>query len=201
MSSPVVPQDPDASPERPDALPARPLTPKQHRFAEEYLVDLNATAAARRAGYSVRAASVIGYELMQKVHVVELITQLKAERAARLKCTADRVLEELAALGFSDIRHYGITHEGQLKRTPGAPNEASRAIQSMKRKVTAVSENGNDEKKITESAVEFRLYDKVRALELIGKHLGMFIEQVDIKSGGVPIKFTLAIGDRPLHES
>jgi phage terminase small subunit len=179
----------------------RPLTARQRRFAEEYLCDLNATAAAKRAGYSAHTASVIGYELTHHPEVAAVIEQLKAERAARLKCTADRVLEELAALGFSDIRHYGITHEGQLKRTPGAPNEASRAIQSMKRKVIAVTENGNEEKQITESAVEFKLYDKVRALELIGKHLGMFIEQVDIKSGGVPIKFTLAIGDRPLHES
>jgi phage terminase small subunit len=195
MPSPDVPQDPDASPVRPEAPPARPLTPKQHRFAEEYLVDCNATAAARRAGYSAHTASVIGYELMTKPHVVELIAQLQKERSERLKCTTTRVLEELATLAFSDIRHYNVTHQGQLRRTPGAPHEASRAIQSMKRKAQILPHE-DGEAAVLEATVEFKLYDKVRALELVGKHLKMFVEHVDHTSGGLPIAFTLALGDK-----
>jgi phage terminase small subunit len=203
MPSPDVPQDPDASPERPDAPPARPLTPKQYRFAEEYLVDLNASAAARRAGYSAHSASVIGYELLQKPAVADLIAQLKKERSERLKCSADRVLEELATVAFSDIRHYGVNRNGQLRRTPGAPHEASRAVQSMKQKyelletTTDSADDGTETiETIRNATVELKLYDKVRTLELIGKHLGMFVEHVDHTTGGLPVAFTLALGEK-----
>lgn len=194
MASPDAPHDPDAS----DPTPAPALTPKQRRFAEEYIVDLNAAAAAKRAGYSARTAPQIGYELKNRPEVAALIAELSAERSARLKVTADRVLEELATLAFSDIRHYSVSHQGQLHRTPGAPHEASRAIMAMKRKAQILPHE-DGEAAVLEATVEFKLYDKVRALELLGKHLKLFVDQVDHTSGGLPVTFTLAIGEKRDH--
>lgn len=71
------------------------LTPKQERFVEEYLVDLNASAAARRAGYSAKSANRIGPELLGKTCVSEAIEKAKAKRVARTGITQDDVVKEL----------------------------------------------------------------------------------------------------------
>lgn len=71
------------------------LTPKQARFVEEYLVDLNATAAAKRAGYSEKTADRIGAELLGKTWVREAIEKAKAKRSNRVQITQDDVVKEL----------------------------------------------------------------------------------------------------------
>ena len=81
------------------------LTPKQKRFVAEYLVDLNATAAARRAGYSAKTADRIGPELLGKTCVSEAIQQAIREREKRTEITQDMVLRETAKLAFFDIRN------------------------------------------------------------------------------------------------
>lgn len=77
------------------------LTPKQKRFVQEYLVDLNATAAAIRAGYSKKTAEVIGYENLRKPQIETAINQAIQEREKRTKITQDMVLQETAKLAFS----------------------------------------------------------------------------------------------------
>lgn len=73
----------------------RKLTPKQERFVEEYLIDLNAAAAAIRAGYSDKTAEQIGYQLLQKTSVVNAIAEKKAERSKRMAMTADDVVRAI----------------------------------------------------------------------------------------------------------
>lgn len=80
------------------------LTPKQQRFVEEYLVDLNATQAAIRAGYSEHTARSIGHENLTKPEVVEAVAAAKAERSKRTEITADLVLQGLAAIVVADAR-------------------------------------------------------------------------------------------------
>jgi len=80
-----------------------PLTPQQKRFAEEYVVDLNATEAAKRAGYSQKTARTKGSWLLTKVDIRAEIDRLLAEKAARTAVTADRVVKEMALIAFSDI--------------------------------------------------------------------------------------------------
>lgn len=80
------------------------LTPKRQRFVEEYLVDLNATQAAIRAGYSPISAHAEGGRLLNDVKVAEALKAAMDARSARTEITADRVLRELAKLGFADIR-------------------------------------------------------------------------------------------------
>ena len=106
------------------------LTDKQRRFVEEYLVDLNATAAARRAGYSEKTADRIGPELLGKTWVAAAIQEAMQQRSRRTEITQDRVLNELASVAFGE---------------------------------------GSDE-----NGSPLRVGNKIKALELLGKHLGMF---------------------------
>lgn len=112
------------------------LTDKQARFCEEYLIDLNATQAAIRAGYSEKTANEQGARLLANVSVQEKIAELKAERAKRTEMTQDSVIQELAAVARAEVK--GV-----------------------------------------------RAVDKLKALELLGKHLGMFVERYEVNAAEI----------------
>lgn len=171
------------------------LTPKQQRFVEEYIIDLNATQAAIRAGYSERTAESAASRLLRNVKVATAVAEAKAARSARTQITQDRVLEELARIGFSDaLRHYVMGDDGRLCLADDAPEGASAAVSSVKRKVrTYTDADGNEE---TTTEVDFKLWDKNTALANLGKHLGLFVDRVDVTSGDAPIRFTLSIEER-----
>ena len=140
------------------------LTDKQKRFCEEYLIDLNATQAAIRAGYK---NSNIGRQLITKNYVSEYIEKLLKERSKRTEITADRVLAELAAIAFSDRTDIAkIEDGGVVTFTP-----TDQLDKDAKKTISGI-ENGKYGTKVT-------TYDKVKALELIGKHLGMFTSGAD----------------------
>lgn len=145
------------------------LTEKQRRFVEEYLIDLNATQAAIRAGYSVKTAAVIGAENLIKPNISNEISKAMAERSKRTGVTADRVIEELAKIGFINISDVVDLKTGKV--LSGAQKEDLACIQSVKVKET---EFGKDR--------EVKFYDKKSALELLGKHLGLFTDRVDINA-------------------
>ena len=147
------------------------LTPKQKLFVDEYLIDLNAKQAAIRAGYSPKTAEQIGYQMLHKTSVSDAISRAMAERSRRTGVTADRVLNELAKIGFAnaaDIINFGIA---TVKEDSSRDDTA--CIQSIKVK-TIPTEDGD----ITER--EVKLYDKKAALELIGRHLGMWKDKVEV---------------------
>jgi phage terminase small subunit len=164
------------------ASPREPgkLTPKQERFVAEYLVDLNATQAAIRAGYASKRADAIGHENLRKPEIAEAITKAEEARAARTQITADRVLDELAAMAFSDIEHYELDDRDRLVLRDGAPKYAMRAVASIKRRTIPQKGGGS----IRE--VEFRLWDKPGQLKLAGQHVGLFTKRVEVtgKDGG-----------------
>ncbi|MFN3856552.1 MAG: terminase small subunit [Caulobacter sp.] len=89
----------------------RNLTAKEARFCEEYLVDLNGTQAAIRAGYSRRTATSIASENLRKPHIADHIATLKAERSERTRITTDRVVQELGLLGFANMADYTTVQE------------------------------------------------------------------------------------------
>lgn len=136
------------------------LTEKQKRFCEEYLVDLNATQAAARAGYK---DPNIGRQLITKNNVSEYITLLREEQSRRTSITADRVLAELAAIAFADRTEIQqvMNKRGDVTFTP------TEEISEDTKKAIACIEEGKYGTKVTS-------YDKVKALELLGKHLGLF---------------------------
>ena len=149
------------------------LTPKQQTFVDEYLVDLNATQAAIRAGYSVKNAGKIGSELLQKTRIKHAIGKAMAERSRRTGINQDRVLRELAKVAFVNATDVINMDEATIKGE--ANREDTAAIASVKVK-TIPTEAGD----ITER--EVKICDKLKALELIGKHLGMFTDRLNLNA-------------------
>ena len=115
------------------------LTDKQKRFVDEYLVDLNATAAAKRAGYSEKSASRIAIELLNKTHVSAEIQKRQAKLRGKLEITQERVLEELAAIAFANGTDFAtITHNGLVRRKRKRPLPPSRRA-NMARKSSSTT--------------------------------------------------------------
>lgn len=135
------------------------LTEKQKRFVAEYMVDLNATAAARRAGYK---DPNIGRQLITKNNVSAEIAKRREQLQSKLEITQETVLQELAAIAFANGTDFvTVTGAGLLCVKP--TNEVA------KEKLPAIAGI-----KYNQMGIEIKLHDKVRALELLGKHLGVF---------------------------
>lgn len=147
------------------------LNPKQQRFCEEYMIDLNATQAAIRAGYSVKTATEQGARLLTNVNVSREIEKLQAIQSRRTGITADRVIRELAKIAFVDPNRVIDPVDGTV-RDDASPEDRA-AIQGVKVK-RSESDTGSS------SENEVKLYDKTKALELLGKHLGLFSDKVDL---------------------
>ena len=141
------------------------LTAKQKKFVEEYLIDLNATQAAIRAGYSTESAKEIGCENLTKPNVKAEIDKAIAERSRRTGINQDRVLRELAKIAF--VNPGDVINLNQATLKSDAKEEDLAAIASVKIK-NIPTEDGE----ITER--EIKLCDKLKALDLLGKHLGIY---------------------------
>ena len=162
------------------------LTTRQQLFVQEYLVDLNATQAAIRAGYSQANADKIGSQLLGKTRVAGAVRSAMAERSQRTQVTADRVLEALAVIGFSDLWHYQLTDGGRgIELADDAPESAIRALARIKRKQRTIARK--DDQPIVVIETEVTLWDRVAALEKLARHLGMF-EPGDAPADGVTIR-------------
>ena len=146
------------------------LTEKQRRFVEEYLVDLNATQAAIRAGYSVQTADAIGCENLTKPNIQAEISKRMAERSRRTGVNQDRIVLELAKLAFVKMTDI-VDDQGKIK--DGTVDDDLACIESVKYKESA-SETGSSVER------EVKLASKLKALELLGKHLGMWNDKLDV---------------------
>jgi phage terminase small subunit len=155
------------------------LTEKQKRFVEEYLIDLNATQAAIRAGYSERSARQIGEQNLSKHDIQTEIQKAMNERSARTKITADNVLEELAHIAFDNIGNYLSYHPDQGARY-GVRIDIKDSAEIDTRNISEVS--------IGKDGFKFKLYDKQKALVDLGRHLKLFTEKVE-HSGSTSITF------------
>lgn len=153
------------------------MTKKQKRFCEEYLIDLNATQAAIRAGYSPDTAKAIGCENLTKPDIRAHIDRAMAERSRRTGVNADRVVQELAKIAFVNATDVIDPKTATVKED--ALPEDTAAIQSVK--VKTFGEDGLER--------EIKMADKLRALELLGRHLGMFKDKLEL-SGGLDIEKT-----------
>lgn len=149
------------------------LTPKQRRFVEEYLVDLNATQAAIRAGYSEKTAYSIGMENLRKPQIASSIQGAMDRRSDRTTVTQDKVVRELARIAFVDPTKVINFANGAVLESLSEDDRA--ALSGVKVK---------DGDIFIER--EVKLCDKLRALELLGKHMGMFTDNVAFK-GMVPV--------------
>lgn len=157
------------------------LTDKQKKFIDEYLVDLNATQAAIRAGYKEKAAYRTGAENLRKPQIQEEIQKRMEERQKRTEITQDMVLQELAAIAFARATDYVSVMGGmaQVKDTDQLSDSQIAAIAGIKE---------------TQNGIEVKLGSKEKTLELLGKHLGMWSDKLDV-SGDMDMKIVVDYGD------
>lgn len=147
------------------------LTEKQQRFADEYLIDLNGTQAAIRAGYSPKTAAEQGSRMLRVVKVRAHIDKQLAERSKRTGINQDRVLQELARIAF--VRATDVIDLETASILPDASDDDLAVIQSVK-----VKNMHSDNVSGTEREIKFT--DKLKALDMLGKHLGMFNDKVTL---------------------
>ena len=151
------------------------MNERQKRFVEEYLKDLNATQAALRAGYSPKSAKQWAGHLLRRPEIAEAVQEAIRKRSERTELSQDRVVRELAAIAFADAEDYQQV-EGDalaLRDLTQIGREQRRAIQGYRR---------------GRFGPEIQLCDRMRALELLGKHLGMFEKQQEREGEGVRVE-------------
>jgi len=156
-----------------------PLNRKQRTFVNEYIVDCNATQAAIRAGYSAKTAHVTGPRLLTNVRVAPEIDKALAKRKNRVVVTQDDVIRELAMIAFGDIEDYitwgprGIILKAKDDRGTG-------------RLVSKVSQTATGQMRL-------ELHSKTQALEMLGRHLGMYTDRHELVSdSGITINLVEA---------
>ena len=154
------------------------LSKKQQAFVDEYLIDLNATQAAIRAGYKrSEYTDTNAAKLLDNTRIAEEIEKAMAERSKRTGINQDRVLQEIAKLAF--VNAADVIDMDTATVLPDAKPEDLACVKSVKVKRTAKGKSI-----IEEHEVQF--YDKKASLELLGRHLGMFKDKVEL-SGAVPV--------------
>lgn len=155
------------------------MTPKQILFVEEYLKDLNATQAAIRAGYSEKTAGQIGEENLKKPEIRKAIDEAMLERSKKTSITQERVLEALGQIAFGDPR---TLYDGNDNLLPVSQlsDEAVSLIAGFDVSVIRGKNKDDDD----EFVKKVKFNDKLRALELLGRHLGMFKDKIEV-SGNV----------------
>ena len=175
-------------------MSAKRMSPKQLAFIKEYVVDFNGSAAAERAGYSSKTARIIAAQLLSKINIQQAITELQTERSNRLGVTADRVIEELALVGFSDIGEIMDFSGSEIRLLPAnrISQKARRSIASVKVKrhvETGIGPDGPIE--IPVEVIEFKMVDKLSALDKLGRYLGLFVDREASGNGNANIQINI----------
>ena len=152
----------------------RKLTDKQKRFCEEYVIDLNGSQAAIRAGYTEKSARVTAAKMLTNANIEGYISQLKQKHSESTDISAERVLKEYASLGFANAADF-YEPNGEAKPINELTKEQSKAISKVVRKVVK-TDNGTE---ITTFSYQF--HDKLKALENVAKHIGFFEKDNDQK--------------------
>ena len=156
------------------------MTDAQKRFCDEYLIDLNATRAYKVAYPRCKkeeTANAASSRMLRNVKVQEYISKKQQEIEKRTEVTQDMVIKELAKIAFLDIRKL-YTENGQLKNISDIDSNTAGAISSLET-LEEYEGYGDDREKIGDTQ-KVKLLDKTKALELLGRHLGMFKEKVTI---------------------
>lgn len=172
------------------------MTPKQQRFIEEYLVDLNATQAAIRAGYSAKTACEQGSRLLANVKIANALAEAQEKRSERTEITQDMVLRELAKIGFSDIRKAIKWNSNVAVAAPTMDPDAFDVDEMMQSGIPDIKPMITNQVELVDSdqidddtaaaiaeisqtdkgGLKVKLHDKRAALVDIGRHLGLFKE-------------------------
>lgn len=147
------------------------LTPKQTRFIAEYLVDLNGTQAAIRAGYSPKSAEDQAKQNLRHPAVAAAIAKRMEKRANKLELTADNVLREIARVALSDTRKL-YREDGTLKRPDEWDDDSAAAVAGVE--ITEEFEGRGESREMIGYTKKLKLWDKNAALDKAAKHLGLY---------------------------
>lgn len=147
------------------------LSEKQERFCNEYLVDLNASAAARRAGYKEGTAYAIGWENLRKPEIQRRIQQLRDEMAKGFNITKERIVEEYRRIAFFDIRTIH-TVDGAIKPVNEFDDDAAAAVAGIEVYEERLQSDDPDDQITTGSVKKIKIADKRAALDSLCKVLG-----------------------------
>lgn len=147
------------------------LTDRQELFCKEYVIDLNATQAAIRAGYSQNTANEQGSQNLAKLSIQERLAELQKKRFERLEITADQVLREYAKIAFIDIRKF-YDEEGNLKPIHKLDDDAAASLAGID--IDEIFEWIDGSKHNVGQTKKIKLQNKLAALEAISKHIGFF---------------------------
>jgi phage terminase small subunit len=150
------------------------LNPKQTRFVAEYMVDLNATQAAIRAGYSAKTAGAIGEKLLKKAEISADIERRKTAQLDRVEVRADGVLTELKRLGLSDLRD-AFDSNGHLLDVKSLPDDIAHSIAGIE--VEELFDGHGEDREHIGRVKKIKLWDKNKALENLGRHLTLFVDR------------------------
>ena len=152
----------------------RKLTPKQAAFVEEYAIDMNATQAAIRAGYSVKTAKEQATRLLSNVHVAAAIAKGRAARSERTGITADRVLQELARIAFFDIRK-ALNPDGTMKPLSELDDDTAAAIAGID-----LSDIRDEDGKSIGTLKKIKIADKLVALDKLARNFGLLQDKLKL---------------------
>lgn len=170
------------------------LTEKQKKFAREYLKDFNGARAARDAGYSKKTADRIASENLRKPEVVEYLNELQEKKKKKFELSEEKVMNELSAIAFSRITDYAQIYEGiNLLGKPATKVLFTPTYKLDDLQIAAISEISQNEKGV----IKLKLENKIEALKLIGKQIGMFKDKVDV---GGKLETNLPESERKLLE-
>lgn len=180
-----------ASQSRWSAAPAtKALNPKQERFVAEYLVDLNATQAAIRAGYSPKTAKEQGARLLTNAHIQQAVQERRQQHQANTGLTVERVLLEAMRLAFFDIRKL-TDAEGNPIPINQLDDDTAAAIQGLE----LATERSRDEDGSVTVVRKYKIADKNAALERLFKHLGLFQKDNDQNNPAKALQALLDVVD------
>jgi len=153
------------------------LNDRQEMFCKEYVVDFNGTQAAIRAGYSKNTANEQAAQNLTKLSIQARIKELIHERSEEVGITGKRIIDEFAKIAFSSIAHLHNTWIS-LKEFNDLTEDEKASIESIKTRTRTIKENDGD---VEIEEIQIKLYDKQRALENLGKYIGIYKEDNEQK--------------------
>jgi phage terminase small subunit len=150
---------------------SKKLTAKEAKFVQEYLIDLNASAAARRAGYSPKTANRTGPENLSKPHIQAALTFARQELSSKSGITPEKVIQGFADLAFADISEC-YNEDGILKNIHDIPKSCRAALAGIE---VFEEFGGKGENKVyLGQTKKVRMWDKHKGLDSLAKHFGLY---------------------------
>ena|SRR5271166_4912104 len=155
-----------------------PLSPKQKLFVQEYLKDKNGARAARAAGYSKKTARIQADQLLTKPDIARLVSAGLTKQMERAQLTGDMIIAELRKHAFAKLKD-AYDEDGNLLSPHAMPEDVQSALNGIESYYEMMGHGDN--KETIGQTKKIKLSDKIKALELLGKHFKIFTDVSEVK--------------------